>query len=236
MMKRTEKILIVGGGIAGLAIARALQQRGWSPRLVEVQPTQPWARSGLYTPANGVAALEQLGLADVARSRSATIHRRLLATDQGRSVLVLDLEEVWGSDRYCLGIHRNVLQEILLESTREIDVALGTTITHIDANPDGVEVTLSDGTQDRFALVVGADGIRSSVRESILGKVPLRMVAPLTCRFITKRPAALDAWTLYANQAGQFLPFFITRLGLKFSGKKSWTEDYAPLREPLDLD
>ena len=117
-MANDEKILIVGGGIAGLSLARALHWRGWSPRLIESRSEWALAGTGLYTPANGVSALEQLGLVDAARSRGFTISKRSIATAQGAQVLDLDLERVWGRQQPCLGIHRQALQAILLEGAR----------------------------------------------------------------------------------------------------------------------
>ncbi|MBV7326862.1 FAD-dependent monooxygenase [Chloroflexi bacterium TSY] len=204
-MANNKKILIVGGGIAGLGLARALHLRGWSPRLVEIQPTWPVAGTGIYLPANGVAALQQLGLADAARSRGFTIDRRYIVTAQGASLFDLDLETVWGREQPCLAMHRRVLHEVLLEGATDIDLTLGMTAARIDNRPDGVEVELSDGSQERFDLVVGADGIRSAVRAAVLGKVNLREVTALTCRFVTARPAEIQAWTMIMSQFGQIL-------------------------------
>ena len=152
-----------------------------------------------------MSALEQLGLVDAARSRGFTISKRSIATAQGAQVLDLDLERVWGRQQPCLGIHRQALQAILLEGAKDVDITLGATITHIEVGLEGIEVELSDGSQERFDLVVGADGIHSAVRASILGEIGLREVASLTCRFVTVRPAELQAWTLLASQLGQFL-------------------------------
>lgn len=204
-MVRNEKILIVGGGIAGLAVAGALQRAGWSPRLVEIKPEWPRAGTGLYTPANGVAALEQLGLAEAVRSRGFAVGRRHIATANGAMLLDLDLESVWGQPQPCLGIHREALHEVLVEGAHGVDLALGTTVTRFEAGPDGVDVALSDGSDGRFDLVVGADGIRSSVRAALMGEIELRIVNPLTCRFVTTRPPELQHWTLRASALGQFL-------------------------------
>ncbi len=204
-MVHDNNILIVGGGIAGLALARALHLRGWSPQLVEIQPEWQPEGTGLYTPANGVFALEQLGLANAARRRGFMIGRRYIMTSRGTELLNLDLGMVWGGQQPCLGIHRRALHEILLDGAKDVNIRLGTTVTRINVGPDGVDVELSDGSHDRFDLVVGADGIGSAVRKSVVGGVGLREVTPLTCRFVTPRPAEVQAWTLFASPIGQFL-------------------------------
>src|SRR5690606_41156873 len=56
------KILIVGGGIAGLSLARALELRGLQADLIEHHADEPATGTGLYLPGNATRALEQLGL------------------------------------------------------------------------------------------------------------------------------------------------------------------------------
>ena len=82
---------------------------------------------------------------------------------------------------------------------------LGTTVARLNADADGVDVEFSDGHQDRFDLVVGADGIRSTVRAALMGEVGVREVSPLVCRFGAARPPEIEAWTLFVSPSGQFL-------------------------------
>jgi 2-polyprenyl-6-methoxyphenol hydroxylase-like FAD-dependent oxidoreductase len=67
-----------------------------------------------------------------------------------------------------------VLHKILADATREsgIAVQLGVTVSTLTQTPDAVDVTLSNGKSGRYDLVVGADGLRSKVRDLIFPDAP----------------------------------------------------------------
>jgi len=70
-----ERILIVGGGIAGLSAAAALRRQGFSPDLVERSATWPSIGAGINLPANGVRVLRALGLGERAHRNAAVVRR-----------------------------------------------------------------------------------------------------------------------------------------------------------------
>jgi 2-polyprenyl-6-methoxyphenol hydroxylase-like FAD-dependent oxidoreductase len=79
-----HRILIVGAGLAGLALARALGQAGLTPELVEREAGWDIAGTGMYLPANGVRALRALGLEDAVTARAAPISHQRLLDHRGR--------------------------------------------------------------------------------------------------------------------------------------------------------
>ena len=78
------RILIVGGGIAGLAMAVAGQRVGLDGEIVERTATPRIAGAGIYLPGNGMAALGRLGLAGAIADQGAVVGRRRLFDDRGR--------------------------------------------------------------------------------------------------------------------------------------------------------
>ena len=184
-MADIERILIVGGGIAGLSVATALHRQGLTPELVERSTTWPAVGAGINLPANGVRVLRALGVGE-AVERTATVIRRWGFFDQQGALLCeTDLGELWRDVGPCLGITRVRLQEALLAGAA-VSHRLGVTLTALTQDDDRVRVSFSDGTSGDYDLVVGADGIHSTVRKlavsasspSYAGQMAWRSVIP----------------------------------------------------------
>jgi FAD-dependent urate hydroxylase len=184
-MADITRILIVGGGIAGLSVATALHRQGLTPELVERSTTWPAVGAGINLPANGVRVLRALGVGE-AVERTATVIRRWGFFDQQGALLCeTDLGELWRDVGPCLGITRVRLQEALLAGAA-VSHRLGVTLTALTQDDDRVRVSFSDGTSGDYDLVVGADGIHSTVRKlavsasspSYAGQMAWRSVIP----------------------------------------------------------
>ncbi len=200
-----KKILIAGGGIAGIAIARLIQHKGHHIKLIEKQAAWQTSGTGLYLPSNGLVALDKMGLGDIARQKGHCINARHIMSPKGKMILDLDLEKIWNRKKPCLGIHRKILHDILLDSLDNVITSFDTTINTLTHNQQFTEIEFSDGTTEKFDLIIGADGLYSKTRELIFGKTPLRKVTSQVCRFIIKKPLHIDSWSLYVGSSGQFL-------------------------------
>jgi 2-polyprenyl-6-methoxyphenol hydroxylase-like FAD-dependent oxidoreductase len=97
------------------------------------------------------------------------------------------------------------LHEVLLDGASGVPIRWGTTVTAIDRS-----VSFDDGTSERYDLVVGADGIRSSVRNLLFGQAPPRPVGQYARRFVVHLPAfAFPAgepvWSVLISRGAVFL-------------------------------
>lgn len=95
-MGHPQRVLIVGGGIAGLATARALHRRGIEPEVVERAADWSHPGAGVYLPANSVRALGALGLQAALLKRACEISRQRFLDHRGRVLAEVNLPAVWG--------------------------------------------------------------------------------------------------------------------------------------------
>jgi 2-polyprenyl-6-methoxyphenol hydroxylase-like FAD-dependent oxidoreductase len=94
-MADIERILIVGGGIAGLSVATALYRQGLKAELVERSAAWPAIGAGINLPANGVRVLRALGLGEAADHAAAEVRRWSFFDQQGELLCTTDLRELW---------------------------------------------------------------------------------------------------------------------------------------------
>ncbi|MGH0033799.1 MAG: FAD-dependent monooxygenase [Myxococcota bacterium] len=160
-----DGVLIVGGGIAGLATAAGLLRAGIPCEIVE--RAQAWGPvgAGIVLGVNAMRVMRSLGLQDAVAARGATLRRASITDHRGRTLGATDfalLEPEFGPT---IALHRAALHEVLREAASGVEVSLGTTVEKLEQHEGHVEALLSDGRVRRCALVVGADGLRSRVRE-----------------------------------------------------------------------
>jgi len=155
------RVLIVGGGIAGLSLARALKDAGHDPLVIE--RSQEWAvtNTAHYLPSNAIRALQQLGLGEAVAAAAHPISQQRVTGSGGRVLADLPVSTIWGEQSHCAAIRHDVLHELLLKATTDISIRLGATI---DARLRDNAVRLSDGSVEHYDVLVGADGVDSVVR------------------------------------------------------------------------
>jgi 2-polyprenyl-6-methoxyphenol hydroxylase-like FAD-dependent oxidoreductase len=162
------RAVVVGAGIGGLATAIALDRAGVEPIVIERAPELHEAGFGLVLSANAVTALRLLGLRDGIAARGTRVRRAEICNPRGELLTLIDYEAL-GWETY--GILRSELQHAMLDAVAVERLQLGTTC--LGATEDG-EVLLDDADLILGDIVVGADGIRSTVRRSLFGKEALR--------------------------------------------------------------
>ena len=194
-MVDAERILIVGGGIAGLCLATALHQQGFTAELVERGRSWPAVGAGIAVQPNGMRMLAALGLGEAVERAGTVIRRWSVCDHQGDVLCETDLESLWGDTGPFVGIERIKLHQVLVAGAAAVPHRLGTSLISLTRDHRRrVFASFSDGSAGEYGLVVGADGIASTVRTLIrstalpadLDAMNWRSIAPV-------RPCGLTA-------------------------------------------
>ena len=180
--------LIIGGGIAGLTAAVALRQYGIDSRVFEqaddLRKTQ--VGSGLSLGYNVTRAFKHLDLLDELTGPAASITGLQFTTDKGRHVGTAQALEL------ALGILRPALHGVLAKSVGEDEVQVGTKLVRFEQDEGGVTAHFADGRTARGDVLIGADGLQSTVRKQLLGDSEPRYRGYCTRRGILQTELAKD--------------------------------------------
>src|SRR6266851_936622 len=161
------RIGIVGGGIGGLTAAIALRRTGAEVAVFERAHSQRRTGAGISLWANALTCLQTLNLETQIMAVGSAIVAGTFRTSDGRVLVAVPLQRRYSVP--AVVVHRDELQSIFLDV-----LPVGT--VHFDAEcvgfvqqRQGVIVRLLDGRELSFDMLVGADGIRSTIRRLLLG-------------------------------------------------------------------
>ncbi len=174
-MPSSDRIVVIGGGIGGLALALALLERGLDVEVYEQAPELKEVGAGVQISSNGTRVLYALGLEDaLARVAVAPSRREIRHWQTGETWNWFELgaatRERYGTPH--LMFHRGDLHGILAGAIRRKKpdaITLGRRCAAVTQNPDDAEIRFDDGTLITAACVIGADGIHSQVRQCLFG-------------------------------------------------------------------
>ena len=204
------RLLIVGAGIAGLALARALLQRGITAEVVERAREWEPLGAGLYLPGNAVRALHELGIGPGLVAHANPIGRQRILDHRGRLLADIDVDRVWDGVGACVAIHRAALHEALREAAADVPVRLGVSVTGLK-DGEAPQMSFSDGSTGSYDLVVGADGVHSTIRSLALGGPPASYVGQASWRFVVDGFSELTDWTVMLGRGRSFLTVALGR-------------------------
>jgi 2-polyprenyl-6-methoxyphenol hydroxylase-like FAD-dependent oxidoreductase len=156
--RRSPRAIIIGGSMSGLFTAAFLRQIGWQADVYERSPVELVGRgAGITTHPELLEALETSGAGT--RDLGIEVDKRITLDRDGRVIAEKHLPQILTSwDR---------LQRLMRATVPEASYHLGHTFERVEQDGSGVLVHFAGGKRERADLLVGGDGIRSSVREQV---------------------------------------------------------------------
>jgi len=186
-------VLVVGGGIGGLSLARELARRHLQVTVLERARRIDPVGAGIIMNPNAMRVLERNGLAATLRANSWPYLRRETCDRHGRVLAVRDYRPLYDAGKLAVGalVHRAHLHDVLFGGIAPGTVRFSSSVKKIDST----QVTTEDGQTFKADVLVGADGIHSTVRRQLFGEIAPVYMGYRSHRMVLENDAGVDCFT-----------------------------------------
>lgn len=167
---RKTKAIIVGGGIGGLAAARAFDKIGLDYVLLERASQIREVGSGIVIGSNGINCLKTLGVEGKFKAKAVSVNKFQYQDHKGNilsEIDISDFKEQFGAPMSV--IHRADLINVLLQAVNPEKIFLNSEVQSFSRDSEGVTVHLVSGKNIRGDILIGADGLHSVIRKNLSG-------------------------------------------------------------------
>ena len=225
--------LIVGAGVGGLSAAIALAQRGINSTIVEQAPELGDVGAGIQLQPNATRVLRAMGIADQLKDVGVLpVNANVRMAKSGKVVFSIPRPGNSGVDPH-YQIHRADFHKILVARARELGVTLvtGQTACSFQQSELGVTLETVSGESYKADVLIGADGVRSAIREAMFGldepeftgNVAYRGLVDASKMSMAIEPAAIlgpgSHFVIYYVRGGKLINFVAQQ------ETESWTEE-----------
>jgi len=217
-LNRRNRIAVVGAGLGGLTCAAFLQREGFTVTVYEQAPAFSRIGAGIILSANVMKVLRRLGiersLLETGIRPDAFVSR---AWDTGETLYELTLDAA-SEQRFggpYINVHRGDLHAVLETTVRSGTIAFGHGLVGLEREGRAIGLVFENGTRQDADIVIGADGIRSKVRDILLGAEPPRFTGRVAQRAIFPagrlRGHTIRDCTKWWGADRHLLAYFMTR-------------------------
>lgn len=172
-MKSEKRFAVIGAGLGGAAVAVLLKQAGYQVTVYEQAPEFSRLGAGIHIGPNVMKIFRRMGIEEKVSLMSS--HPDFWFSRDGETGEYMSRIPLgqYALDNYgaaYVTVHRGDLHDVMLSPLDNQDVIFNKSLETIDDTGDEVLMTFADGTEAKADFVIGADGINSKVRETLLGK------------------------------------------------------------------
>ena len=182
-----RRIAVIGAGLGGLTAAGFLQRAGFSVKVYDQAPAFSRIGAGIILSANVCKVLRRLGLEDgliAAGVKSQSYVSRAWDTGEVMAEFVFDAAHERHYGGPYVHIHRGDLHAVLERGVTPGTIAFNHQLVDLRETRDATQVVFANGATAEADIVIGADGIRSKVRDVLLGPQPPQFVGAVAYRAI----------------------------------------------------
>jgi 2-polyprenyl-6-methoxyphenol hydroxylase-like FAD-dependent oxidoreductase len=166
---QSMKITIIGGGIAGLTTAIALNKIGISTQIFEAAPSIKAIGAGIVLAANAMQGFQKLGISAEIIEKGRLCPSFNIYDQKGKIITKTDSianTEKYGADNFT--IHRANLHQLLLSKINPNDLFTNKKALKIVQNGDKITIVFQDGTSHQTDYLIVSDGINSPIRQQLM--------------------------------------------------------------------
>ncbi|MFT4288934.1 FAD-dependent monooxygenase [Nocardioides sp.] len=187
------RTLIIGAGITGAATAHLLAGKGHDVEIAEIGEELRVLGSGITLISPALRALDRLGVLDECMEHGYGVSEFTCLDIDGQELFTFPLPTLGDNMPGIVGMLRPTLHQILLDHALAAGAKVRTGIgpTSITNTEDGVQVTFTDGTEGSYDLVLGADGLNSTVRAMLFTQEKPVFREQGCLRAVVAKPAGL---------------------------------------------
>lgn len=179
-MSKSKKIAVIGAGLGGASMGILLQKAGFDVEVYEQASEISRLGAGIHIGPNIMKIFREMGLEKDLEEMGC--HPDYWVSRDGNTGEIIAKAPLTDYDAAYLTIHRGDMHVRQIEALQKDKLHFGKRLSHVEQDADGVILSFADGTVAKADIVIGADGINSKIRETILG-----VEAPLYSGWVAHR-------------------------------------------------
>ena len=179
-MSKSKKIAVIGAGLGGASMGILLQKAGFDVEVYEQASEISRLGAGIHIGPNIMKIFREMGLEKDLEEMGC--HPDYWVSRDGNTGEIIAKAPLSDYDAAYLTIHRGDMHVRQIEALQKDKLHFGKRLSHVEQDADGVILGFADGTVAKADIVIGADGINSKIRETILG-----VEAPLYSGWVAHR-------------------------------------------------